>query len=286
VRDLTRQRSTLVEERARVVNRLQKVLEDANIKLAGVATDIMGASARDMLAASIGGETDPGRLADLARGRLRAKHAQLEQALSGRVRPHHRFLLAAHLEHITYLEGAIDRLSQEITLRLHAMQEDVDRLIELLDTIPGVSRRVAEVLLAEIGPDLRRFPSAHHLASWAGLCPGNHESAGKRQTGRTRKGSRWLRHTLIEAAHAATRSRTTYLGAQYRRLAARRGTKKAEVALAHSILIIVYHVLTRQEPYRDLGANYFDERDRQAVERRLVRRLEKLGLKVTVEPAA
>jgi len=286
LRDLTRHRSTLVEERARVVNRLQKVLEDANIKLAGVATDIMGASARDMLAAIIGGETDAARLADLARGCLRAKHDQLEQALAGRVRPHHRFLLAEHMGHIAYLEEAIARLNQEIALRLRALQEDMDLLIELLDTIPGVSRRVAEVLLAEIGADLTRFPSAPHLASWAGLCPGNHESAGKRQTGRTRKGSRWLRHTLIEAAHAASRSKNTYLGAQYRRLAARRGTKKAEVALAHSILVIAYHVLTRKEPYRDLGPNYFDEHDRQAVERRLVRRLEKLGLKVTIQPAA
>lgn len=286
VRDLTRHRSTLVEERARVVNRLQKVLEDANIKLAGVASDIMGASARDMLAAIIGGQTDAGRLADLARGRMRAKHDELERALAGRVRPHHCFLLAEHMSHIAYLDEAIERLSQEIALRLRTMQEDMELLLELLDTIPGVSRRVAEVLIAEIGADLRRFPSAHHLASWAGLCPGNHESAGKRKTGRTRKGSRWLRQTLLEAAHAAARSKKTYIGAQYRRLAARRGTKKAEVALAHTILVIAYHVLTRREPYRDLGPNYFDEHDRQAVERRLVRRLEKLGLKVSIEPAA
>jgi transposase len=286
VRDLTRHRATLIAERARIVNRLQKVLEDANIKLAGVASDIMGASARDMLAALIGGETDASRLADFARGRMRAKRDQLEQALSGRVRPHHCYLLTEHLGHIDFLDEAIERLSREIALRLGAMQEDMEVLIDLLDTIPGVSRRVAEVLIAEIGADLSRFPSAHHLASWAGLCPGNHESAGKRKTGRTRKGSRWLRQTLIEAAHAAARSKKTYIGAQYRRLAARRGTKKAEVALAHTILIIAYHVLTRKEPYRDLGPNYFDEHDRQAVERRLVRRLEKLGLKVSIAPAA
>ncbi len=162
----------------------------------------------------------------------------------------------------------------------------VHAVIALLDTIPGVSRRVAEVLLAEIGADMSRFPTAQHLASWTGLCPGNHQSAGKNKTGRTRKGSRWLRQTLVEAAHAAARSKKTYLGAQYQRLAARRGTKKAELALAHTIVVIAYHVLTRHEPYRDLGVNYFDEHDPHAVERRLVRRLEKLGLKVSIEPAA
>lgn len=282
LRDLTRQRSSLVEERARIVNRVQKVLEDANIKLAGVASDIMGASARDMLHALVAGETDPGRLAAFARGRMRTKREQLEQALAGRMRPHQRFLVAQHLSHVDYLDEAIARLGDEIATRLAAQEEE----IALLDTIPGVSRRVAEVLLAEIGADMTRFPSAAHLASWTGLCPGNHQSAGKNKTGRTRKGSRWLRQTLVEAAHAAARSKHTYIGAQYRRLAARRGTKKAEVALAHTIVVIAYHVLSRKEPYRDLGVNYFDEHDRHAVERRLVRRLEKLGLKVSVEPAA
>jgi transposase len=282
LRDLTRHRSSLVEERARIVNRVQKVLEDANIKLAGVASDIMGASARDMLNALVAGETDAGRLAMFARGRMRTKREQLEQALSGRMRPHHRFLVAEHLSHVDYLDEAIARLGDEIATRLAGQEEE----ITLLDTIPGVSRRVAEVLLAEIGADMTRFPSAAHLASWTGFCPGNHQSAGKNKTGRTRKGSRWLRQTLVEAAHAAARSKHTYIGAQYRRLAARRGTKKAEVALAHTIVVIAYHVLTRKEPYRDLGVNYFDEHDRHAVERRLVRRLEKLGLKVSIEPAA
>jgi transposase len=282
LRDLTRHRSSLVEERARIVNRVQKVLEDANIKLAGVASDIMGASARDMLNALVAGETDAGRLAAFARGRMRTKREQLEQALTGRMRPHHRFLVAEHLSHVDYLDEAIARLGDEIATRLAAQEEE----ITLLDTIPGVSRRVAEVLLAEIGADMTRFPSAAHLASWTGLCPGNHQSAGKNKTGRTRKGSRWLRQTLVEAAHAAARSKHTYIGAQYRRLAARRGTKKAEVALAHTIVVIAYHVLTRKEPYRDLGVNYFDEHDRHTVERRLVRRLEKLGLKVSIEPAA
>lgn len=282
LRDLTRHRSTVVEERARIVNRLQKVLEDTNIKLAAVASDITGKSARTMLEALLAGERDVNRLADLARGRMRSKRAQLEQALAGRLQPHHAFLIAEHLSHIDYLDEAIERLSAQIAARLTECEEE----IALLDTVPGLSRRSAEVLVAEIGTDLSRFPSAAHLASWAGMCPGNHESGGKRLSGRTRKGSRWLRQVLIEAAHAAARSKTTYLGAQYRRLAARRGTKKAIIALGHTILVMVYHVLTRREPYRDLGSNYFDEHDRQAVERRLVRRLEKLGLTVSIERAA
>jgi transposase len=282
LRDLTRHRSTLVAERARVVNRVQKVLEDANIKVADVVSDIMGKSARAILDALVAGETEPHRMADLARGKLRSKRASLQEALTGRMQPHHRFLLAEHLRHIDYLDEAIERLDAEVARRLQPQEEE----IALLDTIPGVSRRVAEILLAEIGPDLERFPTAQRLASWAGMCPGNHESAGKRKSGRTRKGSRWLRQVLMEAAHAAARSKNTYVGAQYRRLAARRGTKKAEVAVGHSILVMAYHVLTRHEPYRDLGKNYFDERDRQAVERRLVARLERLGNRVTLEPTA
>jgi len=282
LRDLTRYRSTLVEERGRLVNRLQKVLEDANLKLAGVASDIMGKSARAMLEGLLAGETDPSRLAALAVGRLRAKRAQLEQALAGRVQPHHCFLLAEQLSHIDYLDEAIARFSAEIAARL----QDYAPEIELLDTIPGVSRRVAEVLLAEIGADLHRFPTAHHLASWAGMCPGNNESAGKRKSGKTRKGSRWLRQVLVEAAQAAARGKHTYLGAQYRRLALRRGAKKAIIAVAHSLLVIAYHVLTRHEPYRELGANFFDERDRDSVQRRLVRRLERLGYQVALQPAA
>jgi transposase len=282
LRDLTRHRATLVAERARLVNRIQKVLEDANLKLAAVATDIMGKSARAMLEALIAGQTDPHALANLALGKLRAKREQLERALTGCLRPHHAFLLAELLSHSDYLEEAIDRLSHRIADQLASCEEEIG----LLDTIPGVSRRVAEVLLAEIGADLSRFPSPQHLASWVGLCPGNHESAGKRQTGRTRKGSRWLRQTLLEAAHGAARGKRTYVGAHYRRIAARRGTKKAEVAVAHTLLVIAYHVLTRHEPYQDLGVNYFDERDRQAVERRLVRRLERLGYTVALAPTA
>jgi len=281
VRELTRTRTTLVEERARIVNRIQKVLEDANLKLAAVATDITGLSARAILDALLAGHTDPDALADLARGKLRSKRDQLAQALAGRLRPHHQFLLSEHLAHLDYLDEAIARFGEEIAQRLRPQAAQT----ALLDTIPGVSQRTAEILLAEIGADMGRFPTARHLASWAGMCPGNHESAGKRRSGKTRKGSRWLRQVLIEAAHAAARTKNTYLSAQYHRLAARRGTKRALVALGHTILVMVYHVLRRGLPYRELGGNSFDERQRQAVEHRLVQRLEQLGYQVTLQPA-
>ncbi|MCA1605558.1 MAG: IS110 family transposase, partial [Acidobacteria bacterium] len=231
LRDLTRHRTTLVGERARIVNRLQKVLEDANIKLASVASDITGVSARAMLQALLDGERDSAVLAQLAQGRMRTKRELLEQALVGRMRPHHALLITEHLSHIEYLDESIARFTTELSQRLSAAEEE----IVLLDTIPGISRRAAEVLLAEIGSDMSRFPSAKHLASWAGICPGNHESAGKRRSGKTRKGSRWLRQVLIEAAHGAAHTKQTYLGALYRRLAARRGTKKALVAVGHAI---------------------------------------------------
>ncbi len=281
LRDLTRHRTTLVQERARVINRLQKVLEDANIKLAAVATNVLGLSAPAMLRAMLAGENDPVILADLAQGRLRAKRLQLEQALTGLVTAHHRFLLAELLSQVDYLDEAISRVSDEIGSRLQNQEES----LELLDSIPGVGRRTAEVLLAEVGSDLQRFPSANHLASWAGMCPGNHESAGKRLSGRTRKGSPWLRQALVEAAHGAARSKQTYIGAQYRRLATRRGKKKAAVAVGHTILVIAYHVLSRREPYRELGARYFDERDKKRIERRLVQQLEGLGYVVELTPS-
>ena len=273
LRELTRYRTSLVRERTAEANRLQKTLEGANIKLASVATDILGKSGREMLAALMAGETDSTALAQLAQGRLREKMPQLERALVGRVGPHQRFLVAEQLAHIDFLDEVIARVSAELAARLRPEEDAITRL----DTIPGVGRSVAEVLMAEIGADLERFPTAKQLASWAGLCPGNHESAGHRRSGRTRKGSPWLRACLIQAAHAAARTKSTYLAAQYRRLAARRGRAKAAVAVAHSILIIVYHVLTEGTDYRDLGGNYFDERDRQGVERRLVHRLEGLG---------
>jgi transposase len=280
LRDLTRYRTSLIRERARTANRLQKVLEDANIKLAGVVTDIQGVSAWAMLQAIVEGNTDPEAMADLAKGRLRKKRDQLVSALSGRVKPHHQFLIAEHLSQIEYLEEAIQRLSAEVGERLRPF----DLQVKQLDSIPGIGRQLAEVLLAEIGWDMSRFATAKNLASWAGMCPGNNESAGKRRNGKTRKGSRWLRHALIEAAHGAARTKNKYLKSQYHRVAAHRGKKKALVAVGHSILIISYHLLTRGQEYTDLGTNYFDERDRHAVQRRCVKRLEKLGYKVALQP--
>jgi transposase len=281
LRDLTRYRTHLVEERARLTNRLQAALEDANVKLSSVVTDIRGVSARAILEALIGGETDPALLAELARGRLRAKRDLLARAVVGRFTAHHAFLVTEHLSHLDYLEEAMERVSAEIEERLRDEQE----AIRLLDGVPGISQRAAEIIVAEIGTDLRRFPSAKHLASWAGMCPGNGESGGKRLSGKTRKGNQWLRQVLIEIAHVASKTRDTYLAAQYRRIAARRGKKRALVALGHTILVIIYHILTRRQPYQDLGPAYFDQLDRQHLEHRLVRRLERLGYTVDLQPA-
>jgi len=280
LRELTRYRTVLIRERQREVNRLQKTLEGANIKLGDVASSVVGASGRAMLQAIVAGTTDAATLAELARGRLREKRADLERALSGRLGAHHRFLLTEQLCRLDGLDEAIERLSAEIAERLGPFEEELARL----DSIPGVGRRTAEILLAEIGADMSRFPSAAHLASWAGMCPGNNQSAGKRKTGKTRDGNRWLRAALAEAAQAAARTRGTYLAAQYRRLAARRGKPKAAVAVGHSLLVIAYHLLRDSCMYEELGANYFDERDRKAVERRLVHRLEGLGYHVTLTP--
>ncbi len=280
LRELTRYRTSLLQERSAEVNRLQKTLEGANIKLSSVATDIMGKSGRDMLAALVAGRTDAAALAQLARGKLREKLPQLEKALRGQFAAHQRFLVAQQLAHIDGLDDIIERVSAEIAERV----QPFEREIEQVDTVTGIGRRTAEVLVAEVGTDLTRFRTHRHLASWAGLCPGNNESAGKHKGGKTRKGSPWLRAALIEAAKAAGRSKKTYLGAQYRRIAARRGAKRAAVAVAHSILVIVYHILTQHEPYHDLGVTYFDERDRQAVERRLVKRLQSLGYEVSLRP--
>jgi len=282
LRELTRYRTSLVRERTAEANRLQKTLEGANVKLASVATDILGKSGREILAALVAGETDGAELAQLAQGRLREKIPQLERALVGCVGAHQRFLVAEQVAHIDFLDEAIARVSAEIAARVHPDEDAIVRL----DTIPGVGRAVAEAMVAEIGVDLDRFPSAQHLASWAGLCPGNHERGGKRRSGSTRKGSPWLRTCLVQAAHAAARTKGTYLAAQYRRLAARRGKAKAAIAVAHSILVIAYHLLTEGTIYRDLGSHYFDERDRQGVERRLVHRLEGLGYTVSLAPAA
>ena len=282
LRELTRYRSTLVQDRARALNRLQAVLEDANLKLASVVTDINGVSAQAMLEAILAGQRDVEVLADLARGRLRAKRDQLKVALEGRVTAHHSFVMTEHLSTLEYLDEAIERVSGEIDQRLTADQE----AIALLDTIPGVGQRAAEILIAEIGTDMSRFPSAKHLASWAGMCPGNHESGGKRLSGKTRKGNRWLRQVLVEIAHVASKTKNTYLAAQYKRIAARRGKKRALIAVGHTILTIVYMMLTRKHPYQDLGAAYFDQREQERVERRLVHRLERLGYEVSLQPRA
>jgi transposase len=279
LRDLTRYRIHLVDERARLINRLQAVLEDASIKLASVVTDIRGLSAREILQRLLDGETDAQALAELARGKLRAKRDALAQAVVGRLQAHHVFLLREQLAHLDYLDAAIARLDAELAARLADEQE----AMALVQTIPGVARRTAEVLVAEIGTDLSRFPSAEHLASWAGMCPGNAESGGRRLSGRTRHGNAWVRRTLAEVANVVSRMKGTYLAAQYRRIAARRGKGRAVVAVGHSVLVALYHMLTRHEPYRELGADYFNDRQSDLVQRRLVHRLERLGYAVTLE---
>jgi transposase len=279
LRELVRYRTSLIQERTAAANRLHKVLEGANVKLASVASDILGRSGREMLEALVAGETNPAVMAELARGKMRDKRATLERALAGRFGPHQRFLVAEVLAHIDFLDETIERLSAEIGER----ERPFEVVLERLDTIPGVGRRTAEIIVAEVGPDVQRFPTAGHLASWAGLCPGQDESAGKRRSGKTRKGNRWLRGALVEAAHSSTRTKT-YLAAQFRRLATRHGPKKAMVAVAHSILRIVYHLLLDEHPFEDLGEAYFDQRQRQQVSRRLKQRLERLGYRVQLEP--
>jgi transposase len=282
LRDLTRYRKALIQERTREAQRLQKVLEDAGIKLGTVASDVLGASGRAMLDALVSGTHDPAVLAELAKGRLRAKLPALREALEGRFRAHHALLLGELLAHLDYLDEAIQRLSNEAA----RVVAPFSPLLALLITIPGVSQRTAEVILAEIGTDMGQFPTAGHLASWAGICPGNNESAGKHRAGTTRKGSRWLRVALIEAANAAARGKGTYLASQYARLKGRRGHKKAIVAVAHSILVIAWHLLSTGQPYSDLGADWFLQRhSSEAYRNRLVRQLERMGHKVTLEPA-
>jgi transposase len=280
LRELTRQRVQLVQQKATLANRIQKVLEDANLKLGSVASDVLGKSGRAMLRAVIAGQTDPAALAELALGRLRKQLPRLRPALTGHVTEHHRFLLELLLDEVQTLEGFLERLQGRIATAVSPFAEAVARLT----TIPGVDRRAAEAVVAEIGPDMSRFPSEGHLASWAAMCPGNDESAGKRRRGRTAKGNPWLKRALVQAAWAASHTKGTYLAAQYRRLAARRGRKRALVALGHTLLGIMYHLLRDRSDYVDLGGDYFERRDREGLSRRLVRRLERLGLKVTVEP--
>ena len=281
LRDLTRHRRVLIEERTRAANRLHKLLQDAGIKLASVATNILGVSGRAMLEALVHGTTDAEVLANLARGRLRKKLPALREALAGRFRPHHAFLVSHLLAHVDYLEEAIAAVSAEVDDRLAPFAQHLTQL----DTIPGIDRRTSEVLIAELGVDMSYFPSDHHLASWAAVCPGNNESAGKHRSGRTRRGNRWLRTALVEAAWAATRTDSA-LAARYRRVMRHRGHKKAVVAVAHAMLRVVYHLLAEGTTYREPGADYFDRRHAQRVRRRAIQLLERQGYRVILEPAA
>jgi transposase len=281
VRDLTRSRMSLLQERSRLVNRVQKVLEDANLKLASVVTDIMGMTGYAILSALVKGEVDPERLAHLARGSLIKKQEQLKAALAGKLTPHHRVLLEELLQLIATLNRSIAHLDQEIAERLRPH----DALIERIDEVTGLSRRSIEVLLGELGWDMSHFPDAAHAASWVGICPGHHETGGKQLSGRIRQGNRWAKTVLIQAAHAAGHTQT-YLGDQYRRISARRGAKRAAVAVGHSILVIFYHMVKTGEPYHEKGADYFPAVNKEKIQQRLVRQLERLGNTVILQPKA
>ena len=308
LRDLTRQRTTLIRERASVINRLQKVLEWANLKLASVVSDIGGVSARAMLKALVAGVEDPEVLADLAKGRMRTKQAELAAALSGRVREHHRFLIRTHLEHLEFLDAhlkpfdeRVEQLIEQPLLSREVSAPAVDetsvsdsaelpltwqQAMPLLDSIPGVARQSAELLLAEVGSDMRRFPSAAHLCKWAGVCLGNHESAGKRYSGKTPPANRWLRSILVQMANAAVRCKASYFATVYRRLAPRRGHKRAIVAVAHRLLIAVYHILKQHQPYRDYRTTDLGQRSQHQLIQTLQHRIERLGYQVQLTPIA
>jgi transposase len=281
LRDLTRTRTTLVDERAAAVKRLQRVLEDANVKLSGVATDVAGVSGRAILAALLAGDADPAVLAELAKGKLRRKRAELERALSGRLRDHHRRLLAVHLAHMDFLEETVAGLDEQIAAALAGEEDALARL----ETIPGVGRRTAEVIAAEVGLTMEQFPSARHLAAWAGMAPGSNESGGKRRPGRARKGSKWLRRALVEAGRAAARTKKpgrTAFADQYRRVVVRRGPKRAAVAVGHSVLVTAYYLLTRGTVYREPDREMLDDRRRARARQRALDQLSALGYEVTL----
>ena len=282
LRELTRFRTALLQDRSRAVNRLQKTLEGANIKLAAVLSDITGVSGQRILEALVEGEEDPEALAGLAHGRLASKLAALEQALAGRLSRQLRFVVAQQLRQLRSLDEQIAACDEEVD---HQMRPFADEAIELLDEVPGIAERNAQNLIAELGPELDRWPTAAHLASWAGVCPGNKASGGKRRPARVRKGNPWVKRALTEAAWAAGRTKHSYLGARYRRWAGRKGRKRAVVALAHELLIIVYYVLTRRRHYEDLGIAYLEERNREAVQRNAVRQLQRLGFEVNLTEA-
>lgn len=279
LRELTRFRSTFIKERATLINRLQKALESANIKLARVVTNVAGVSGKAILQATIEGTASPETMAALAKGRLKAKPELLEQALLGRVQAHHRFILQELLYQIESLDETIGHFDTQI----EEYCRPFEAAVQALDTIPGVGRETAEVIVSEIGIDMGRFPSDHPLASWAGVAPGNHESAGKRLSGRTTKGNQALMTALTQPAWAASHTKKTYLSAQYHRIASRKGRKKAIVAVAHSILIIAYHLIKNGQTYQDLGFDYFDRRNSATTARRMVHKLEQLGYKVNLE---
>lgn len=281
LRELTRHRRSLVQDRSQVRNRIQKLLEGVNIKLTSVITDVAGTSGRAILGALADGVTDPEALAGLAHGSVSHKRQELIRALSGAMGAHQRLLLRSLLRQMDFLDAEITALSQEVAERTAPFEEAIERL----DEVPGIGRRNAEDILAEIGTDMSRFPSAAHLASWARLCPADHESAGKRKAVSTGHGNRWLRSSLTQAAQAAANKRDSYFRAQYQRLSARRGKKRAAIALAHTLLVVIYHLLSRPQPYQDLGLLYFDERKQQATINASVRRIERLGYKVTIEAA-
>jgi transposase len=278
-RDLTRHRTKLIGQRTSVVNRIHKVLEDANVKLSSVISDILGVSGLRMLRAIVAGETDAVLLSQLGDPKLRASQEALQESLQGKLTAHHRFMLEGLLDQVVFLDGQIARVDARLEEQMRPFEEQIKRL----DTIDGIDRVGAQSLLAELGPDMTSFPDAEHLASWAGMSPGNDESAGKRRSGKTTKGNKWLRRTLSQAAWASTKRKGGYLSAQYRRLASRRGKNRAIVAVGHTILVAAYYILKDEVAYHDLGGDHFDRLRRERTVSHLVSRLQRLGYNVALE---